>query len=93
MLRIVDRLNPQALRILALLIVLVAVLFFFAAVVPNYLNGRLFNRVSSSVAIMALIATAQTLVIITREHRPFDRLDGRVRGLRHRQPDHQQPGP
>jgi rhamnose transport system permease protein len=35
-------------------------------VVPDYLNGRLFNRVSSSVAIMALIATAQTLVIITR---------------------------
>lgn len=66
MLRVMDRLNPQALRILALFIVLVAVLLFFAAVVPNYLNGRLFNRVSSSVAIMALIATAQTLVIITR---------------------------
>ncbi|KPP83673.1 MAG: ABC-type rhamnose uptake system permease component RhaP [Rhodobacteraceae bacterium HLUCCA08] len=66
MLRLMDRLNPQVLRILALLAVLVAVILFFAAVVPNYLNGRLFNRVSSSVAIMALIATAQTLVIITR---------------------------
>ena len=66
MLRVFDRINPQTLRILALLIVLGAVLAFFAAVVPNYLNGRLFNRVSSSVAIMALIATAQTLVIITR---------------------------
>jgi rhamnose transport system permease protein len=66
MLRILDRLNPQALRILALLIVVGAVLAFFSLVVPNYLNGRLFNRISSSVAIMALIATAQTLVIITR---------------------------
>ena len=66
MLRLMDRLNPQALRIIALLLVLVAVLLFFSAVVPNYLNGRLFNRISSSVAIMALIATAQTLVIITR---------------------------
>ena len=66
MLRLIDRLNPQALRILALLIVVGAVLLFFSLVVPNYLNGRLFNRISSSVAIMALIATAQTLVIITR---------------------------
>ncbi len=66
MLGLVDRMSPQTLRILALVIVLGAVILFFAAVVPNYLNGRLFNRVSSSVAIMALIATAQTLVIITR---------------------------
>ena len=66
MLRVMDRLNPQALRIFALLAVAGAVLLFFSLVVPNYLNGRLFNRISSSVAIMALIATAQTLVIITR---------------------------
>lgn len=66
MLRAMDKLGPQTLRIIALLAVLVAVTLFFAAVVPNYLNGRLFNRISSSVAIMALIATAQTLVIITR---------------------------
>jgi rhamnose transport system permease protein len=66
MLRLMDRLNPQALRIVALLVVLVAVILFFSMVVPNYLNGRLFNRISSSVAIMALVATAQTLVIITR---------------------------
>lgn len=66
MLRLMDRLRPQALRIVALLVVVAAVLLFFSLVVPNYLNGRLFNRISSSVAIMALVATAQTLVIITR---------------------------
>lgn len=66
MLRVMDKLSPQTLRIIALLAVLGVVLMFFASVVPNYLNGRLFNRISSSVAIMALIATAQTLVIITR---------------------------
>ena len=66
MLRLMDRLNPQALRVVALLVVVAAVLAFFSLVVPNYLNGRLFNRISSSVAIMALVATAQTLVIITR---------------------------
>lgn len=60
------RISPQTLRILALFAVLVAVILFFSTQVPNYLNGRLFNRISSSVAIMALIATAQTLVILTR---------------------------
>lgn len=61
-----SRIPPQTLRILALLVVLVAVLLFFSSQVPNYLNGRLFNRISSSVAIMALIACGQTLVILTR---------------------------
>jgi rhamnose transport system permease protein len=60
------RIPPQTLRILALLLVLFTVLLFFSTQVPNYLNGRLFNRISSSVAIMALIACGQTLVIITR---------------------------
>ncbi|MBL4813703.1 MAG: ABC transporter permease [Rhodobacteraceae bacterium] len=60
------RISPQTLRILALLAVVLAVLLFFSTQVPNYLNGRLFNRISSSVAIMALIACGQTLVILTR---------------------------
>lgn len=66
MVALLTKINPQLLRILALLLVLLTVLLFFSLVVPNYLNGRLFNRISSSVAIMALIATGQTLVIITR---------------------------
>ena len=57
---------PQTLRIIALVLVLTLVVAFFASVIPNYFNARLFNRISSSVAIMALIATAQTLVILTR---------------------------
>jgi rhamnose transport system permease protein len=61
-----SRVPPQTLRILALLLVLFTVLLFFSTQVPNYLNGRLFNRISSSVAIMALIACGQTLVILTR---------------------------
>ncbi len=60
------RLSPAALRILALLAVLAIVILFFASQIEGYLNGRLFNRISSSVAIMALIATGQTLVILTR---------------------------
>lgn len=60
------RISPQGLRLLALLAVLLLVVLFFAAQIEGYLNGRLFNRISSSVAIMALIATGQTLVILTR---------------------------
>ncbi len=63
---LLSRLSPAALRILALLAVLTIVILFFASQIEGYLNGRLFNRISSSVAIMALIATGQTLVILTR---------------------------
>lgn len=63
---LLSRLSPAALRILALLAVLAIVVIFFASQIEGYLNGRLFNRISSSVAIMALIATGQTLVILTR---------------------------
>ncbi|GLS87081.1 monosaccharide-transporting ATPase [Cypionkella aquatica] len=63
---LISRLSPAALRIIALLAVLAIVVIFFAVQIEGYLNGRLFNRISSSVAIMALIATGQTLVILTR---------------------------
>lgn len=58
--------SPQTLRLIALLAVLGLVLGFFASQIDGYFNARLFNRISSSVAIMALIACAQTLVILTR---------------------------
>jgi rhamnose transport system permease protein len=63
---LLQKLSPQALRIIALLMVLVLVTLFFSTQIDNYFNGRLFNRITSSVAIMALIATGQTLVILTR---------------------------
>ncbi|MXU65150.1 ABC transporter permease [Oceanomicrobium pacificus] len=66
MTRLFLRVSPQALRITGLLFVLCLVVLFFSTQVDNYLNGRLFNRISSSVAIMALIATGQTIVILTR---------------------------
>ena len=58
--------SPQLLRIIALAVVTGLIVLFFASQIENYLNGRLFNRISSSVAVMALIATGQTLVILTR---------------------------
>ncbi|MDE0113819.1 MAG: ABC transporter permease [Albidovulum sp.] len=59
-------LSPQALRLLALLAVLVLVILFFGTQIERYYSARMFNRVSTSVAIMALIATGQALVVLTR---------------------------
>jgi rhamnose transport system permease protein len=63
---LLNRISPQTLRLVVLIAVIVLLVLFFASQIENYLNGRLFNRISSSVAIMALIATGQTLVILTR---------------------------
>ena len=58
--------SPQALRLLALLAVLLLVILFFGTQIERYYSARMFNRVSTSVAIMALIATGQALVVLTR---------------------------
>lgn len=62
----IGRLSPQGLRLVALVAVIALLLAFFASQIEGYFNARLFSRISGSVAIMALIATAQTLVILTR---------------------------
>lgn len=64
--RFLTAVGPQNLRLIVLFLVLALVTVFFATQIDNYFNARLFNRISSSVAIMALIATGQTLVILTR---------------------------
>ena len=61
-----DRVGAQTLRLCALVLVLTLVLGFFATQIPNYLGPRLFNRISAAVAVMAILAAAQTLVILTR---------------------------
>src|ERR1700722_3885843 len=66
MIRLPLKFSPQNLRIFGLIVVLICVLLFFATQIHNYLNKDLFIRVSTSVAIMALIAIGQTLVILTR---------------------------
>jgi len=61
-----DRIPAQTLRILILLAVFAAVVLFFSAVIEGYLNARLFNRISTSVAIVAMIAVGQAFVVLTR---------------------------
>ena len=61
-----SRISPGTVRILALLVVLIAIVLFFSTQIENYLNARLFNRVSTSVAIILLIAVGQAVVVLTR---------------------------
>jgi len=66
MLNLIDRVSPQLLRLGALVVVLLLVLAFFGTQIDNYYDPRLFVRISTSVAIMALIAVGQALVVLTR---------------------------
>jgi rhamnose transport system permease protein len=53
----------RELSLVAIVAVAVAV---FSLLVDDYLSGRFFNRLTASVAITALLAAAQTVVILTR---------------------------
>ena len=63
---ILKELRPEKLRNLVLLLLIFMVLLGFSSVIDNYLNARLFNRISTSVAIFAVLAVGQTLVVLTR---------------------------
>jgi rhamnose transport system permease protein len=60
------KVSPTTLRVLALLAVFALTVAFFSTQIDNYLNARLFNRTSTSVAIIALIAVGQAFVVLTR---------------------------
>lgn len=60
------RIPLSTLRILVLLGVFIATVLFFASQIDGYLNARLFNRISGSVAVIALIAVGQAFVVLTR---------------------------
>ncbi len=60
------RFRPEQIRELVLVLLIFLVVIFFATQIENYLSPRFFNRISTSVAIIAVIAVGQTLVILTR---------------------------
>lgn len=59
-------LRPEQLREFGLVLIILVVLGFFATQIPEYFSGRTFTRVSTSVAIVAVVAVGQTLVVVTR---------------------------
>ena len=62
------RFQPDQIRELVTLLLIIFVLLFFGTQIDNYYNPRFFNRVSTSVAIIGVIAVGQTLVFLTRNY-------------------------
>ncbi|MDG2198104.1 MAG: ABC transporter permease, partial [SAR324 cluster bacterium] len=62
----VKNIRPEKFRNIVLILLIILVLLGFSTVIENYLNARLFNRISTSVAIFAVLAIGQTLVVLTR---------------------------
>ncbi|HEX5498397.1 MAG TPA: ABC transporter permease [Thermomicrobiales bacterium] len=60
------RIRPEQFREVILLMVTVGVVVFFATQIPNYFNPRSVNQVTMGIAIPAVVAVGQVLVVLTR---------------------------
>lgn len=59
-------LRPEQLRELSLVFIILAMVLFFGSQIENYFSARIVQRIASSVAIIAVVAVGQTLVVLTR---------------------------
>lgn len=58
--------RPERLKQFTLIALIVIAGVLFNVVIDNYVSGRFFNRMTQSIAITAVLAAGQSLVIITR---------------------------
>lgn len=58
--------RPEQVRELSLVVLIFLVVLFFSTQIEGYFGARTFNRISTSVAIIAVVAVGQTLVVLTR---------------------------
>lgn len=58
--------RPEQIRELVLVLLILLVVFFFGSQIERYFRPSTFNRISASVAILAVIAVGQTLVVLMR---------------------------
>jgi rhamnose transport system permease protein len=63
---IATRIRPEQLRELSLLLIIGVLIVAFATQIEGYLTGTTFTRISTSFAIVAVLAVGQTLVVLTR---------------------------
>jgi rhamnose transport system permease protein len=71
-------LHPEQLRELSLVFLILLIFLFFGTQIEGYFSPRIFNRVTSDVAIIAVVAIGETLVLLTRN---FDLSVGSIVGL------------
>jgi rhamnose transport system permease protein len=60
--------RPEQLRELSLVFLIMAIFIFFGLQIQGYFSPRIFNRVTSDVAIVTVIALGETLVLLTRNY-------------------------
>ncbi|MFN8467038.1 MAG: ABC transporter permease [Caldilineaceae bacterium] len=60
------RFQPEQVRELVLILLIIGIIIFFGTQIENYFSARTFNRISTSVAVIAVVAVGQTLVVLTR---------------------------
>lgn len=60
------RFQPEQIRELVLIALIIGIIIFFGTQIENYFSPRTFTRISTSVAVVAIVAVGQTLVILTR---------------------------
>lgn len=58
--------RPEQIREISLLLLIVAAVLLFGALIDGYYTSRTFNRIATSVAIIMVVAVGQTLVVLTR---------------------------
>lgn len=58
--------QPDQIRVLSLVLIIFLAAIFFGTQIENYFSPRLFNRITTSVAILVVVAVGQTLVVLTR---------------------------
>jgi rhamnose transport system permease protein len=61
-----ERIRPERFRELALVVIILALVAFFGSQIPDFISGLTFTRISTSVAVIAVLAVGQTLVVLTR---------------------------
>ena len=63
---ITRRFRPEQLREVVLVLLILLLLLIFGSQIDQYFTARTFNRITSSVAIITVVAVGQTLVVLTR---------------------------
>lgn len=76
--KIYERFSPEQIRELLLVLIIATIILFFSIQVTDYFTPSFFNRLSTSVAIVAVLAVAQTIVFLTKN---FDLSLGSVVGV------------
>jgi rhamnose transport system permease protein len=63
---VMRRFRPEQIRVFVLVFILGGILLFFQTQVDGFISPRTMNRLQTSIAIITVVAVAESLVIITR---------------------------